>query len=236
MGTEDSLGFGFHDHLNEIVLDVQCLSLSRVLVLVMTDEHFVSSVLGYRFLLFHPDPCNLGICEYGVGDCLIVHLHFSLEYGVVVDYSRFVVCDVLEQKLAISVSQRPYALLGGLEILVDRNPALRCRLYPRFLWMKNVCYRSSSTGDHDLLCGDRHSLSGLPVQSNELLESRRCPFHLFNFMVGDDVDVPAQHFLCKFRDLRLFVRDKSGVPPLILVFEPLHAEKLPKPRCMYAPP
>src|SRR5881396_4425178 len=63
VGTEDSLGFGFHDHLNEIVLDVQCLSLSRVLVLVMTDEHFVSSVLGYRFLLFHPDPCNLGIGE-----------------------------------------------------------------------------------------------------------------------------------------------------------------------------
>src|SRR5436309_1833417 len=115
-------------------------------------------------------------------------------------------------RVLASRPQPPYALLGGLEILVDRNPALRCRLYPRFLWMKNVCYRSSSTGDHDLLCGDRHSLSGLPVQSNELLEARRCPFHLFHFMVGDDVDVPAQHFLCKFRDLRLFVRDKSGVP------------------------
>src|SRR5437773_8324217 len=113
MGTEDSLSVRFYNYLDEIVLDVQRLSLGCVFILVKADEHFVRSILRYGFLFFHSDACNLRVGEYGVRHSVVVYFDLPFEYRVVVDYSRLVVCDMFEEILPVRISKRPYARLGG---------------------------------------------------------------------------------------------------------------------------
>src|SRR5438132_6386473 len=98
MGTEDSLSVSFYNYLDEIVLNVQRLSLGCIFILVKADEHFVRSILRYGFLFFHSDACNLRVGEYGVRHSVVVYFDLPFEYRVVVDYSRLVVCDMLDRK------------------------------------------------------------------------------------------------------------------------------------------
>src|SRR5437660_11732210 len=77
--------------------------------------------------------------------------------------------------------------------------------------MKDISYRSSPTCNHYLTCCDRHRLPGLAVLSNQLLQALRDFSHFLHFMVGDDIDVSAQHLLCQSRDFRLLLRHKLRV-------------------------
>ena len=163
----------------------------------MANKHFIRSILGDGFSFFHSDSCNLGIGEYGMGDCMVVYFDLSLEYGVVVDYSRFVVCDMFEEILPVCISKRPYARLGGLQIFVDRDPSIGCCFYSRFFRMKDIRYWSSPTCDHDLPRCDRHGLPSLAVQCDQLLQARRYFSHFLHFIVGDDIDVLTKHLLCQ---------------------------------------
>src|SRR5437870_12338218 len=197
MGTEDSLSVSFYNYLDEIVLNVQRLSFGCIFILVKAYQHFVWSILRYGFLFFHSDSCNLRVGEYGVRHSVVVYFDLPFEYRVVVDYGRFIVCNMFEEILAIRISKRPYARLRRLQILVDRNPSLGCCLYSRFFRTKVISYRSSPTCHHYLLCCDRHRLPSLAVESNQLLQALRDFSHFLHFMVGDDIDVSTQHLLCQ---------------------------------------
>src|SRR5439155_10711289 len=168
MGTEDSLSVSFYNYLDEIVLNVQRLSLGCIFILVKADEHFVRSILRYGFLFFHSDACNLRVGEYGVRHSVVVYFDLPFEYRVVVDYGRFIVRNMFEEILPVRISKRPYTRLGGLQIFINCNPSLGCCLYSRFFRMKDISYRSSSTCDHYLPCCDRHRLPSLSVEMNQL--------------------------------------------------------------------
>src|SRR2546425_7220616 len=103
---------------------------------------------------------------------------------------------MFEEILAVRISKRPYAWLRRFQIFVDCNPPIGGCLYSRLFRMEDIRYWSSSAGDHDFPRCERHSLPSLPVQSNELLQARRDLSHLLHFVVGDYVDVSAQHLLC----------------------------------------
>src|SRR5207237_9487664 len=94
MGTEDSLSVSFYNYLDEIVLNVQRLSLGCIFILVKADEHFVRSILRYGFLFFHSDACNLRVVEYGMRHSVVVYFDVPFEYRVVVAYIRLALGDM----------------------------------------------------------------------------------------------------------------------------------------------
>src|SRR5690349_20820401 len=92
--------------------------------------------------------------------------------------------------------------------------------------MENVRDRTAAAGDHDLSRGNCHGLSRLSVNSYEFFLAGRDLSSLFHFVVGDDVDVSAEDFLCEFRDLGLFFRDKLWIPSYDRDFGPHACEEV----------
>src|SRR5690242_2177354 len=84
--SKDLRGLCFNNYLDEIVLHIHSLALSRIFVLLKSNLDLVLSQLFDRFLLSHPDTCDLRVSEYCMGDCVIVGFDLLFQYCIVVDY------------------------------------------------------------------------------------------------------------------------------------------------------
>src|SRR5712664_3627122 len=118
---------------------------------------------------------------------------------------------MFEEIPAVCISKRPNAWLRGLQIFVDSNPPIGCRLYPRLFGIKNVSYRTSSACNHYLTRRNGKSLSRLPIHRIELFQAGGRLSHFLDLVICYDIDVSAQYFLCEFGDFGLFFRDELGV-------------------------